>query len=101
MSVQQALQPADERIDRRLFEAMRLPDGGRRMTVAQEPVDQVVEDTKTEDRGASLRRRNSLNVLEPRIGGLGRMDRHSDPPALKVSNADYIEEKTGLSRRDL
>ena len=68
--------------------------------IAEEAVDQIIENPEPEKGGAAVLGRNTQNMLETSIDGMSRIYRNRDPVTPRILDANNVEKKTGICRRN-
>jgi hypothetical protein len=99
--VELILEAGDQRIYTFTIEVLQACSRRNLLGIAEKPVDQIVEDPEPEQGGASILGRHSQNMLETSIDGVSRIYRSRDPLAFSVLDANNVEKKTGICRRNV
>ena len=95
------LQAGNQRIYAFSIEVLQTFLGWNLLGIAEKAVDQIIENPEPEKGGASVAGRHSQNVLETSVDGVSRIYRNRDPVAPGILDANNVEKKTGICRRNV
>jgi hypothetical protein len=101
MIVELILQAGDQRIHTCSIQFFQAFPGRNLLGITEKAVDQIIENLEPKKRSASIAGGHAQYMLETGIDGVSRIYRNRDPVAFGILDANDVEKKPGVRRRNV